>query len=211
MSDLDSHLSLSHVQVSSDSDYLLELKLFHDESLSGEPETLNPATSKRHLNKNVPKRSCFGMRREKTPFLSAQLSVIAHATEDIQRVEQATRFLIELISKTQVNLTRQYMKGHHGNTITTISAKLAGKALFPNALELLSQKLSESDRQFLGNDIESCVDKEGNLYLRFNKQDAFVRAVKFYQGDPIRMRLKFVSGYDSERIVDLCRESGLVS
>jgi RNA binding exosome subunit len=148
---------------------------------------------------------------EKTPFLSAHLSVIAHATEDIEWVEQATRFLIELISKTQVNLTRQYMKGHHGNMITTISAKLAGKALLPNALELLSQKILESDRQFLGNDIESCVDNKGNLYLRFNKQDAFLRAVRFYQGDPIRMRLKFVPGYDSNRIVDLCRKSGLVS
>jgi hypothetical protein len=151
------------------------------------------------------------MPREKSPFLSAHLSVIAHATEDIQRVEQAARFLIELISKTQVNLTRQYVKGHHGNTIITISAKLDGKALLPNALELLSQKMSESDKQFFGSDIGSCADDEGNLYLRFNKQDAFLRAVKFYQGDPIRVRLKFVPGYDSERIADLCRESGLAS
>lgn len=211
MSDLDGDLSLSHVQVSSDSDDLLELKLFHDASLSREPETLNLATSKRHLNKSVPHQSCFNMPPEKTPFLSAHLSVIAHATEDIQKVEQAMRFLIQLISKSQVNFTRQYMRGHHGNTIATISAKLPGKALLPSALELLSQNLSESDRQFLGNDIESCVDKEGNLYLRFDKQDAFLRAVKFYQGDPIRMRLKFVSGYDSDRIVGLCKESGLVS
>ena len=146
-----------------------------------------------------------------TPFLSAHLRVIAHATEDIQKVEQATRFLVELISQTEADLTRQYAKGHHGNTIATISAKLAGKALLPNALQLLSQKLSESDKQFLDNDIESCVDKEGNLYLRFNKQEAFLGRVKLYQGDPIRMRLKFVFGYDSDRIIDLCRESGLMS
>ena len=81
-----------------------------------------------------------------TPFLSAHLSVIAHATEDIQKVEQATRFLVELISRTQVNLTRQYVKGHHGNMIATISVKLAGKALLPNVLQLLSQRLSESDK-----------------------------------------------------------------
>lgn len=211
MSDLDGDFALSHVQVSSDGDDLLELKLFHGESLSKEPEALSLATSKRHLNKRVAYQSCFNMPPEKTPFLSAHLSVIAHATEDIQRVEQAMRFLIELISKTQASLTRQYMKGHHGNTIATISAKLPGKALLPSVLEVLSQKLSESDRQFLGNDIESCVDKEGNLYLRFDKQDAFLRAVKFYQSDPIRMRLKFASGYDSERIVSLCEESGLVS
>ena len=146
-----------------------------------------------------------------TPFLSAHLSVISHATEDIQKVEQATRFLVELISRNHVNLTRQYMKGHHGNMIATISVKLAGKALLPNVLQVLSQRLSESDKQFLESGIESCVDKEGNLYLRFNKQDAFLGSLKLYQGDPIRMRLKFTSGYGSERIVDLCRESGLVS
>jgi RNA binding exosome subunit len=171
---------------------------------------LNPATSKRHLDKSVPQQSCPSMPPKSTPFLSAHLGVIAHATEDIQKVEQATRFLLELISQTQPNLTRQYVKGHHGNTIVTISAKLAGKALLSNALQALAQKLPESDKQFLGNDIESCVDKEGNLYLRFNKQEAFLGALKLYQGDPIRMRLKFVSGYDSGRIVGLCKESRLV-
>jgi RNA binding exosome subunit len=145
------------------------------------------------------------------PFLSAHLSVIAHATEDVQKVEQATRFLGELISRTQVNLTHQYMKGHYGNMIATISAKLAGKTLLPNMLEVLSQRLSQSDKHFLGSDIESCIDKEGNLYLRFDKQEAFLGTVKSYQGDPIRMKLKFVSGYDSDRIIDLCRKSGLVS
>jgi RNA binding exosome subunit len=146
-----------------------------------------------------------------TPFLSAHLSGIGHATEDIQKVEQATRFIGELISGTQVNLARQYMKGHHGNMIATISAKLAGKTLLPNMLQVLSERLSESDKQFLGSNIESCIDKEGNLYLRFDKQEAFLGTVKSYQVDPIRMKLKFVSGYDSDRIVDLCRKSGLVS
>jgi RNA binding exosome subunit len=151
------------------------------------------------------------MPRLSTPFLSAHLSVIAHATEDIQKVEQATSFLVGLISHAQANLTRQYMKGHYGNTITTVSVKLAGKALLPNALQAVIGKLSESDKQFLDRDIESCVDKEGSLYLRFDKQEAFLGRVKSYQGDPIRMKLKFVSSYDPESIVDLCKKSGLVS
>jgi RNA binding exosome subunit len=151
------------------------------------------------------------MPRLSTPFLSAHLSVIAHATEDIQKVEQATGFLVGLISHAQANLTRQYMKGHYGNTITTISVKLAGKALLPNALQAVIERLSESDKQFLDRDVESCVDKEGSLYLRFDKQEAFLGRVKSYQGDPIRMKLKFVSSYDSKSIVDLCKKSGLVS
>jgi RNA binding exosome subunit len=153
------------------------------------------------------------MAPEKTPFISAHFSAIAHATEDIQKVEQATRFLIEIISslsRGQAQLNRQYMKGHHGNVIATVSAKLAAKALSPNVLRLLSQNLSESDRQFLGRDIESCVDEESGLYLRFDKQEACLQKVRLHQADPIRMKLKFVSRYNPERIVDLCKESGLV-
>lgn len=150
------------------------------------------------------------MAREKTPFLSAHFSAIAHATEDIQKVEEATGFLIELISREPARLSRQYMKGHHGNLITTVSSKLPGKALFPNALEVLSHNLSESDKQFLAHGINSCVDEENGLYLRFDKQEACLQKVRLHQADPIRMKLKFVSGFDLESIVDLCREGGLV-
>jgi len=211
VSDLNSNFAFSHLQVSSDGDYLLELKLVHTKSSSTEPETFNPATSKRHLDKSVPYKSGSGMAPEKTPFLSAHFSVIAHATEDILKVDQATSFLIEVISKGQVDLNRQYVKGHHGNMIATISAKLTAKGLLSNALELLSCRLSESDRQFLSGEIGSCVDKEGTLYLRFDKQEACLRRVKLHQADPIRMKLKFLPGYDATRIVDLCKASGLAS
>ncbi len=150
------------------------------------------------------------MAREKTAFLSAHFSAIAHATEDIQKVEEATRFLIELISREPARLNRQYMKGHHGNLITTVSAKLAGKGLSPNVLEVLSHNLSDSDKQSFAHGIDSCVDEESGLYLRFDKQEACLQKVKLHQADPIRMKLKFVSRFDSESIVSLCKEGGLV-
>ena len=151
------------------------------------------------------------MTREKTQFLSAQFSVVAHATEDINKVEQAATFVVQMISKDEVNLSRQYVRGHHGNLITTISAKLASKTVAGEALRLLSQKLSESDKQFLGNEIRNCVDEDGNLYLRFDKQEAYLRKVRLHQADPIRMKLRFVPGYDVARIIEVCRESGLAS
>lgn len=172
---------------------------------------MNAATSKRHLDKGVPYaiRSGRHMAPEKAAFLSAYFSAIAHATEDIARVEQAVRFLIGVMSLGEVRLTRQYLKGHHGNVITTISARLPGKGLSPEAIKLLSQKLPESDRQFLSGDMSRCVDEERNLYLRFDKQEAFLGIVKLCQGDPIRVKLKFASAYDAEGIVKFCRENGL--
>jgi RNA binding exosome subunit len=148
---------------------------------------------------------------EKTPFLSAQFSVVAHATEDIKRVEDAASFVVQVIARGQVNLTRQYVKGHHENVITTITARLAARGLRTDALGLLSQKLSESNSELLGSEIRSCVDEEGNLYLRFDKQEACLQRIKLHQADPIRMKLRFIPGYDAAKIVDLCRESGLAS
>jgi hypothetical protein len=146
----------------------------------------------------------------KAVFLSAHFSAIAHATEDVAKVEQAIRFLMRLVSRTEMSLSRQYLKGHYGNVITTISAKLAAKGLSPNALRLLSQKLPESDKQFLGSNMSSCIDKEGNLYLRFDKQEAFLGTVRLHEGDPIRIKLKFASAYDVEGIVKFSRENGLI-
>jgi len=143
-------------------------------------------------------------------FLSAEFSAIAHATEDLQKVEQSVTFVVESISRIKANLSRRYLKGHHGNMITTISARLSHKELPSDTLNLLLRKLSESDRRFLSQHLADCVDEDGNLYLRFDKQEAFLGNVRLQNGDPIRMKLKFASAYDVEAIVTLCRESGLV-
>ncbi len=150
------------------------------------------------------------MAPRKVAFISAHFSAIAHATEEVTNVERAVRFLIGLILRSEVSLSRQYLKGHYGNMITTISARLPAKILPSNPLELLSHELSEFDRQFLSSEIRSCVDEEGNLYLRFDKQEAFLGTVKLQQGDPIRVKLKFASSYDPEGIVKFCRENGLI-
>jgi len=150
------------------------------------------------------------MAPEKEALLSAHFSAIAHATEDVAKVEHAIRFLMGLVSTTETSLRRQYLKGHYGNVITTLSAKLPARGLSPNALRVLSQKLPESDKQFLSSDMSSCIDEEGNLYLRFDKQEAFLGTVRLHQGDPIRIKLKFASTYDAEGIVKFCRENGLI-
>lgn len=150
------------------------------------------------------------MAPQKAAFLSAHFTAIAHATEDIEKVEQGVKFLIDLVSTTSVSLTRRYLKGHHGNVITAISAKLSAKELSSDPLNLVSQKLPESDRRFLSGDMRSCIDEESNLYLRFDKQEALLGNVKLHQGDPIRLKLKFASTYDAETMVNVCRESGLI-
>jgi RNA binding exosome subunit len=146
----------------------------------------------------------------KVPLLSVDVSAIAHATEDINRVEQSIRFVAECLSKTEVNFTRRYMRGYHGNMIATVSARLSSRQVSNETLRLLSSKLSDEDRHFLSRDLRTCIDEEGNLYLRFDKQDAYLGSMTLHQGDPIRMKLKFLSKHKPEAIAAVCRESGLI-
>ncbi len=143
-------------------------------------------------------------------MLSANLSAIAHATEDIGKVEQALRRLGDSAYITRVDITRRYMKGHHGNLITTVSAKLPSKEISRKTLNSLFSCLSESDRRYLSDDLTNCVDEEGNLYLRFDKQEAYLGRLSLHQSDPIRMKLKFPSRYKPEMIAAICKESGLI-
>lgn len=146
----------------------------------------------------------------KVSLLSVDLSAIAHATEDVNKVEQSMRFLAECVSKTEVSFTRRYMRGHHGNMIATLSARLSPKEVSNETLRLLSSKLSDEDRRYLSHDLRNCMDEEGNLYLRFDKQDAYLGTVRLHQGDPIRMKLKFPSRHKPEMIAAVCKESGLI-
>jgi RNA binding exosome subunit len=149
------------------------------------------------------------MSSAKVSLLSVDLSAIAHATEDINKVEQSISFLAECMSKTEVNFTRRYMRGHHGNLIATVSARLSPKEVSNETLRLLSSRLSDEDRRYLSGELPNCMDEEGNLYLRFDKQEAYLRHVRLHQGDPIRMKLKFLARRKPESIATICKESGL--
>lgn len=146
----------------------------------------------------------------KVSLLSVDLSAIVHATEDIAKVEQSMRSLAECVSKTEVSFTRRYVRGHHGNMIATVSTRVSSKEVSNETLRLLSSKLSDEDRHYLSRDLPNCMDDEGNLYLRFDKQEAYLGSVTLHQGDPIRMKLKFSSMHKPETIATVCRESGLI-
>jgi RNA binding exosome subunit len=173
---------------------------------------MNRATSKSNLNKSIPHTSGSDhrMAARRSPFLSLDISAIAHATEDLEKVEQAVRFVTECLTGIRANVTKQYLKGHHGNVITTISVKLPRKQLSPDGLELLSRRLSDSDKRFLSDHMSSYVDPDRNLYLRFDKQEALLGRARLHESDPVRMKLKFSSTYDEEAVAAMCRENGLV-
>lgn len=134
--------------------------------------------------------------------------VFAHATESIAKVEKATKNLLppELAENTIFNRTN--LSGHHSNPIIMLTTKLTDRKLLPSLLEGIGKSLSSLDKDQLDQEIKLHLEK-GNLYLRFDKQAAFLGQIKFTQKDPIHMKIHF-KGKTNEEITNLVQHFGLL-
>lgn len=136
------------------------------------------------------------------------IRVFAHATEDPQKVQCAVKNLMPDELAQTILFETTNLTGHHGNPITLFTAKLEDKKLLPKMLEKIGAGLSSLDKEQLCTDLKLHLEK-GNLYLRFDKQSAFMGAFKFTQNDPIHVKIHF-KNKTSEQIAELCKSSGLL-
>ena len=117
---------------------------------------------------------------------SVEISTIAHATEDPAKVEIALRN----VSSLNLQFTRRYLEGHHGNPIVKLDTRLTDNIATEVARGFIEQ-LSNSDRCLIERDLALYSDAEGNLYIRIDKQKSFRGAVQLGVDDPIRIKIKF--------------------
>jgi RNA binding exosome subunit len=131
-----------------------------------------------------------------------EISAIAHATEDPLKVESAMLFLVPENMRQKSKFTRRYLEGHHGNKIVTIAAR------FPDAKDIkqvavrIGELLPDADKRLFGKSLPSHTDGEGNLYIRFDKQHAFVGELSLEQVDPIRVKFKFAAHRQVHETID---------
>jgi RNA binding exosome subunit len=144
----------------------------------------------------------------KLPIGYIDIRVSAHATEDPQKVEAAAKNLFpEALQETLV-FQKTKLTGHHSNPIILFTAKLAERKLLPEALEKFGANLNTLDKEQLNQNITQHLEK-GNLYLRFDKQAAFLGLLKFTQNDPIHLKIHF-KNKTTEQIVELAKQFGLL-
>jgi RNA binding exosome subunit len=136
------------------------------------------------------------------------IRVFAHATEDPERVLNAARNTLPRESIDAVTFKKASLTGHHGNPITLYETKIKEKKLVQAAFEKLCSGLSVLDKETLANEIQQHLDK-GNLYVRLDKQSAYLNELKLSSADPIHLRIHFKK-HSAEEIVDICRRSGLL-
>jgi len=144
----------------------------------------------------------------KPPIAYIDIRVFAHATEDPAKVQTAVRNLLpEELAQTLV-FEKTDCTGHHGNSIILFTVKLTNKKLLPAAVEKIGRELSALDKEELDCDIKLHLEKS-NLYLRFDKQSAFLGALRFAKHDPIHLKIHF-KNKTAQEITDFIKQTGLL-
>ena len=144
----------------------------------------------------------------KPPIAYIDIRVFAHATEDPAKVQTAVRNLFPVELLETLVFERTSCTGHHGNPIILFTSKLIEKKLLPKAIEKIGAGLSSLDKEELNRNLDLHLEKS-NLFLRFDKQSAFLGSIRFSQNDPIHLKIHF-KNKTAQEIKEFSKEAGLL-
>ena len=144
----------------------------------------------------------------KAPVGYVDLRVFAHATEDPEKVLAAVRNVLPSESVDSVVFRRSSLAGHHGNPIVLFEARVKDRRLVQAVFAKLCSGLGLMDKEVLAGEISGHLER-GNLYLRLDKQSAFLGEVRLGSVDPVHVRVHFKK-HGTDEVVGVCREFGLL-
>ena len=128
--------------------------------------------------------------------VSARISAIVHATEDVDRVLQAlSRVFLEGAFPSKVEAPRFH--GHYGNEIRMVNLSVRGGPA-RSFLEHLWKSLPSFDRASVLDALGKHLDPSGGLHLRLDKQEVFRGIMRMKDQDPIKIHLSFQSRIKSD-------------
>jgi RNA binding exosome subunit len=144
----------------------------------------------------------------KIPVAYIEVRVFAHATEDEEKVLAAVRNTLPPQVSESITFKRSSLKGHHGNPIVLFEARIRDREQARAFMQKLASSLSSLDKEVLAGEIERHIDR-GCLYLRLDKQSAYLNEIRLCATDPIHFRIHFKRA-DLKEITAFCREIGLI-
>lgn len=121
-----------------------------------------------------------------------RLTTFIHATEDEDKVLEAIgTFIPEEIDDDDVLFDIVETQGFFGNPIKVVNVEIKRSKAVRKFIDHFKKLLSEEDKTYLLDHLDEKIDEEGTLYVRFNKQRAYLGEAEVDEGeDVIQVRIK---------------------
>jgi len=137
---------------------------------------------------------------------SVEFEVFVHSTEDSEKVLKALLFL----SNNRGEIKEEKIRGHYGNEVVIYRVKVSGRGEAEEVIDRLASLMNEEDKKRLEKQLALRHNGHGNIYLRFDKQKAYLGEVYLsdYE-DVVKVKVKF-SRRELEEIREICRRHNLI-
>lgn len=112
-----------------------------------------------------------------------------YSTEDEEKVTDSISYLFS-----EPSPVKTITEDHFGNKILILSQKISKKRFTKDIANFINNNLSIDDKNIIKEELSRRMDDKGNLFLRFDKQEAYAENLKLtYSGDAIHVRIKIAS------------------
>jgi RNA binding exosome subunit len=119
-----------------------------------------------------------------------ELKFFGYSTEDQVKVRKAARNILPSIL-VNAHIEYQELKGYFGDPITSYVIRIKNRNEAKTMFNHLIKNLSSLDQTQLIHELEKRIDKTRNLYLRLDKQKAYLGKTVLDRHDAIRVKVKF--------------------
>ena len=111
-----------------------------------------------------------------------------YGTENEEKVREALSTLLPTAQP-----TKEITEGYHKNQVTILQGKITKKREIKDFLEKLGALKPSSKKRIL-RELEHRMDDRGNLFLRFDKQRAYLGDLKIVEhGNALHLKLKIAA------------------
>jgi RNA binding exosome subunit len=140
------------------------------------------------------------------------VQALVHATEDEEKVKTAITNLFPEEIHAILQFERKKVRGHFHNPIIRLGTRLDQRAQAKLAVESIGNRLLAEDRMTIAATLESRIDKKGQIFLRFDKQESYQGRLRILnQGDSLRLVIRFTgSKHTLDELQNLCRQFNLI-
>ena len=115
------------------------------------------------------------------------IQVLCYATEDPRKVLKAVENVLGADAAKKMSMSSERLEGYYGDPITLMRIFLLDRELCEKVLLRILSNLSVFEREELWRDRSKLGRHGGKLYIRLDKQEAFLGRIRLSDKDPIRI------------------------